>query len=622
MSTNEIKRKISVIFATDVVDYSKHMESDENETIKNLRSCEEILTKLFQNYDGRLFNSGGDSFFAEFPSAVNAIECSVEFQKTIKKRNSSGETTVPLEFRVGINMGDVIEEKENLLGDGVNIAARLESLAQPNGITISKSIYDLVKTKIKYEFNNLGEQRVKKNIFHAYDILLDKSHKRKLNKKSSSLSLIIIISAIVFAGLIGAFYFNFINTTFNKESPSKDLEYQATSLPFILVEPFKTLNASSDDNTLGTGITESMISILSQYTGISVLSSNTSFHVDENSFTDTEIKNQYNVDYIVRGSIQTYGTISRITVSLTDLSQNKVLWSEQKDFDMQDIFKVQDEMGNKILNNLQITAVTGSQGTSWANDFNDLETFTTYLNWRNEWRKYTPEGYKKAESFFENIKKKMPDSPVVLNILGWQIAMKIWVGLSDDIENDKENLRMTINKLIDLRGRNEDFALKSAMELYLLSQNCEIVINDIEKALSLGGNVEVYTVAGSVFSGCGNLERGMEYTKKALALTPNDNNWFLTNILVGQYYKLGKYDEIRNLVGEKINAPDMSPLILAVFSVSEFESGNKKKATELFERFKSTGKSKDDIMSWFPETSYAESLIDGLKLIGDYDLIN
>ena len=149
MAKEKIERKIAVIFATDVVAYSKHMEADESETIHNLRECEAILTNLFEKHGGRLFNTGGDSFLAEFPSAVAAVECAVKFQEVIKERNRAEGTSIKLEFRVGINSGDVVKEKDNLLGDGVNIAARLEALAQTNGITVSNSIYEFIKGKTK-----------------------------------------------------------------------------------------------------------------------------------------------------------------------------------------------------------------------------------------------------------------------------------------------------------------------------------------------------------------------------------------------------------------------------------------------------------------------------------------
>ena len=168
MAEKEINRKVAIILATDVVNYSKHMEADESETVKNLRSCELILQQVIKKHDGRLFNTGGDSFFIEFPSAVEAVECAVAFQNEIKKRNTSDNITIPLEFRIGISMGDVIKEKENLLGDGVNIAARLEALAQTNGITISKNIYELVKAKTSHKYNDLGVQKVKKMSFMLF----------------------------------------------------------------------------------------------------------------------------------------------------------------------------------------------------------------------------------------------------------------------------------------------------------------------------------------------------------------------------------------------------------------------------------------------------------------------
>ena len=185
MSLNEIDRKIAVIFVADVVGYSKHMEKDENATLKAYGECETILKKLLKKYKGSIFNTAGDSVLTEFPSAVNAVECAVDFQNYLKKKNGKEKTEVKLEFRIGINMGDVVIKNGNLLGDGVNIAARLEALAQPNGISISKSVYDLVVPKTKVSFNDLGVQKVKQNTFHAYDILLDPSQKRKIKSQSS-----------------------------------------------------------------------------------------------------------------------------------------------------------------------------------------------------------------------------------------------------------------------------------------------------------------------------------------------------------------------------------------------------------------------------------------------------
>ena len=214
MAKEKIERKIAVIFATDVVGYSKHMEVNESETIHNLRECEALLSGLFEKHDGRLFNTGGDSFLAEFSSAVSAVECAVEFQKTIKERNANRHTSVKLEFRIGINSGDVVKEKNNLLGDGVNIAARLEALAQTNGITISKIIYDYVKGKTNYDFNDLGLQKIKQNEFHAYDLLLQASQKRKIKRDRTYPKLFIAFASAMLVALGG--YMISVSLTSNK----------------------------------------------------------------------------------------------------------------------------------------------------------------------------------------------------------------------------------------------------------------------------------------------------------------------------------------------------------------------------------------------------------------------
>ena len=224
----EIDRKIAVILVADVVGYSKHMERDENATLKAYAECEKILKNCLKKYKGSIFNTAGDSALAEFPSAVNAVECGVAFQGEIKKRNESDKTEVKLEFRIGINMGDVVKKEGNLFGDGVNIAARLEALAQPNGISISKSVYDLVVPKTKMTFNDLGVQKVKQNEFHAFDILLDPSQKRTLKTKAKPM--IPIIGAVAAVFIVGILAFVFLSK--NEQQKEK---FTLTSKPLVVV---------------------------------------------------------------------------------------------------------------------------------------------------------------------------------------------------------------------------------------------------------------------------------------------------------------------------------------------------------------------------------------------------
>ena len=161
MSAERLDRKVTVILATDVAAYSKHVEQDESLTIKTYSEREAVLLDLIKDFHGRVFNTGGDSVLAEFASAVDAVECAAAFQLRMVEINSRPDTRCKLEFRIGINMGDVVQKDGNLLGDGVNIAARREALSQPNGSSISKPVHDFVNGKTELVFNDLGVQQVK-----------------------------------------------------------------------------------------------------------------------------------------------------------------------------------------------------------------------------------------------------------------------------------------------------------------------------------------------------------------------------------------------------------------------------------------------------------------------------
>ena len=228
---------------------------------KSLNACKDILARLFDEYGGRIFNTAGDSALAEFPSAVNAVECGVAFQNDIKNRNESDKTEVKLEFRIGINMGDVVKKEGNLFGDGVNIAARLEALAQPNGISISKSVYDLVVPKTKMTFNDLGVQKVKQNEFHAFDILLDPSQKRTLKTKSRSMLPIIgAVAAVLIVGIITLFFISQDpeNAQFNQNN-------------ILLVRSFENVSNDPSQDFVADSMLNVFVTGLSGYSDLKVL---------------------------------------------------------------------------------------------------------------------------------------------------------------------------------------------------------------------------------------------------------------------------------------------------------------------------------------------------------------
>jgi len=580
----EIDRKIAVILVADVVGYSKHMERDENATLKAYAECEKILKTCLKKYKGSIFNTAGDSVLAEFSSAVNAVECGVDFQYDIQKRNVSDKTEVKLEFRIGINMGDVVAQKGNLFGDGVNIAARLEALAQPNGISISKSVYDLVIPKTKMTFNDLGIQKVKQNEFHAFDILLDPSQKRKLKTKSRSM--IPIIGAVATALLVvgGFFYFN--------TSSDNDKQFAAlenSSKPILLIMPIETSGLTADQKGFVRGITESLISTLSSYQAIKVLSSSTSFYAQKTEMLDDSIRANYGVDYLIRGSMQVMGNNARLNLQISDLAKSKISISKKKDFNLDNIFFVQDELSSEILGDLSIDLGVGiSQGSNWSKDFNSIEKFILFLNWREEYRKFNKNSYGNALKIFEDLSSsEIGESVTVLVMEAWQIYQKLIFRLSTDEKIDIEKLTFVINRALELDPLSFDaLAARALIGVDMLNRSCQESVVDIEKAMKLGSTVDTLTTAGIVYERCDDSKGAIRVKKDALNLVPNDTGWFITSSLVFSLYKDNQVSEIYSLIGEDIDSEDMTARVLALYAFLEQEKGNMKKARKYLDRAK------------------------------------
>ena len=292
--SKDIERKIAVIFVTDVVAFSKMMEKNEDETLRSFRSCRDILDNLFKEHGGRIFNTAGDSVLAEFQSAVSAVICAKEFQKLVRERNANVSEDAAMEFRIGLNMGDVIVEGENLYGEGVNVAARLEALSQPGGVCLSKSILDFVNKKTELVFNNLGEQKVKNTTVHAYDLADPELEKRSL------------------------------------ESADTEKTEEASKPPAIAVLPFKNMSGDEEQEYFADGITEDIITNLSLWKTFPVISRNSSFTYKGKDVNLKNISEELGVRYVVEGSVRKGGNKVRITAQLIDATEDHHLWSSLK----------------------------------------------------------------------------------------------------------------------------------------------------------------------------------------------------------------------------------------------------------------------------------------------------
>ncbi len=577
----EIDRKISVIFATDVVDYSLHMEKDETGTVTSLRTYEKILKESFRKHGGRLFNTGGDSFMAEFSSAVKAVECAIDFQNIVKVKNKNI-IKPALSFRIGINAGDVILQKKNLLGEGVNIAARLEQLSQPGGITISKSIFDYIEGKIDLQIEDLGIQQVKKNKFHAFDILLDPRQKRVFRKTNLNLKLASLVGLILL--LFGVAYYQI---TYNGETP--ELTIIKSDRPSILVLPFKNLSAS-DNEFVASGITDTLISTLSNYEQLLVQSRNTSDFVSKNEFSDEEILQNYKTQYIISGSVQVAGDKTRINVQLNDLVKNDTLYSEKYDFELEDLFKIQDTLSEEILNKLSIKLIVGTLGQDYRKYFKSVESWRKSFKARSELIKGTPESIQKLGRIADELMRDEPDNPMSLVLKGWHLLYTI-----TNKEEAKKGYDLALKSIELGSDISETHVLTAFFEFghaeklfdkkadaFALAEKRALIAGELNKS-----SPHSFASVGNILSGVGKYKKALPYYRKAIAIAPHAESWIKTAFL-NTLVILQKYDEATPLAIELASADQFtSNSRAAAFSMLAFIStkqGNKKKATQYIEK--------------------------------------
>ena len=577
----KIDRKISVIFATDVVDYSLHMEKDEAGTVTSLRTYEKVLKESFRKHGGRLFNTGGDSFMAEFSSAVKAVECAIDFQNIVKEKNKNG-IKPALSFRIGINAGDVILQKKNLLGEGVNVAARLEQLSQPGGITISKSIFDYIEGKIDLQIEDLGIQQVKKNKFHAFDILLDPRQKRVFRKTNLNLKLASLVGLILL--LFGVAYYQI---TYNSETP--ELTITQSDRPSILVLPFKNLSAS-DNEFVASGITDTLISTLSNYEQLLVQSRNTSDFVSKNEFSDEEILQNYKTQYIISGSVQVAGDKTRINVQLNDLVKNDTLYSEKYDFELKDLFKIQDTLSEEILNKLSIKLIVGTLGQDYRKYFKSVESWRKSFKARSELIKGTPESIQKLGRIADELMRDEPDNPMSLVLKGWHLLYTV-----TNKEEAKKGYDLALKSIELGSDISETHVLTAFFEFghaeKLFDKRADALALAEKRALIAGelnkSSPHSFASVGNILSGVGKYKKALPYYRKAIAIAPHAESWIKTAFL-NTLVILQKYDEATPLAIELASADQFtSNSRAAAFSMLAFIStkqGNKKKATQYIEK--------------------------------------
>ncbi|UCH22478.1 MAG: tetratricopeptide repeat protein [Deltaproteobacteria bacterium] len=543
MATNDqLERKLTVIFSADVKGYSRLMAEDEVATIQMLTAYRGLMTSSIQKHRGQVIDMPGDNLLAEFGSVLAALSCAVEVQRELAKRNAALPDQRKMEFRIGINLGDVVVEGDRIFGDGVNVAARLEGLAEPGGICISGAVHSAAGKKLALAYKDLGKQQVK-NIaepVRVYRVLLDPDASsmkaRRFNRRH------IAASAAVFVITVGIAISTWLQPWKPKEelTPEKPTAVLPAEAPSIAVLPFQNLSDDPKQEYFSDGVTNDIITDLSRFSNLFVIASNSVFTYKGKPVNVKEVGRDLDVRYVLEGSIQKVEGSVRINAQLIDAANNHHLWAERYDFKLDNIFAVQDKITKSIVAALQVM-LTEDEQERVARRYTDvLEAYDLFLRGRT-YLQGTKQTHLKARKLFDQAIELDPNFAAAY-------AEKSFTYFSSFI------MPMSRNKKVikaAIKAAEHAVALDDSLPLaharlgwaYFASRRHQEAIAEGRRAVALGPNdAESHAQLGSLMNWTGKPEEGIVLIKKAMRLNPNYPYYYLF-YMGHSHYLLGNNEE-------------------------------------------------------------------------------
>jgi TolB-like protein/class 3 adenylate cyclase len=392
-----MERKLAAILAADVVGYSGLMERDEAGTFERLRARrKEIFEPEVEKHHGRIFKLTGDGVLAEFASVVGAIECAVSVQRGMAERNASVQDDKRIDVRIGINLGEVIVEGDDRYGEGVNVAARLEQLADPGGICVSGKVAREVEKKLAFAFEPMGQQRMK-NIaepVEAFRVKIDGARRKPMVRPPWSRRQRMAIAALPALLIVAGGAVALTEYLRNPAATSRER-------PSIAVLPFTNMSADPQQDYLADGISEDLITDLAKVSGLFVISRNSTFVYKGKAVVPAEVADALGVRYLLEGSVRRDGDRLRVNAQLIDAKTSGHLWADRYDRTMTDVFALQDDITRGIVAALKVQLSESDQGRVAQVETADVRAYDAFLQGWELYRNHTPQGHAAAIPYLE-----------------------------------------------------------------------------------------------------------------------------------------------------------------------------------------------------------------------------
>ena len=554
MGTEGFKRKITAIMSADVVGYSKLMGDDEAATVKTLAIYKDVMTSLITQHRGRVIDSPGDNMLSEFASVVDAVQCAVSIQKELKSRNAELPENRKMRFRIGINLGDVIEEQNRIFGDGVNIAARLESLANPDGICVSKTAFDHIESKLPLGYEYIGKQNVK-NIekpVDAYRVLMDSRVKvaksAESNRQGLKIRLPVLLgigaSLAVIIGLGFTYILSERQTDLKGSSTSHNITaYHSYDKPSFAVLPFDNISKDNDVDYLCDGMAETLINTLSKLPDLYVISRNSTFTYKGKNVQIKEVAENLGVQYVIEGSVQKSGEKLRLSVQMVEALTQRHVFSEQFNRNLKDIFELQDEIVLKILKSIEVSR-TGIDKYMVFNDSRteNLEAYVKYLKALHLLNHYTEDSLLQAKAIGEEVIKIDPKFSEAYELLSIAyMALGRSYSRGEKRKNYYDKGVQLAEKVIEMDNSIGSPYVTTGLS-HLYNKQYDEAISDFKKSMELQPSYPwSYSNMGLCLFFKGRMDESEYYAKEAIRLDPLQPANYLR--LGRVYFHKDRYDD-------------------------------------------------------------------------------
>jgi adenylate cyclase len=488
-------RRLAAILAADVAGYSRLMGSDEEGTHERLKAhLRELVEPKIAEHRGRTVKNTGDGFLAEFPSVVDAVRCAVETQRAMAEREPGVPEERRIRFRIGVNVGDIIVEDDDIFGDGVNVAARLEALAEPGGICISRMVRDQIRDKLPYPFEDLGEQNVK-NIARPVRVYALRPDGLPSGPATSALS-----------------------TTSSSPLAAPRLS--------IVVLPFANLSNDPEQQYFADGITEDLTTDLSRISDMVVISRNTALTYRDKRVDTRQIGRELRVRYVLEGSVRRSGNHIRVNAQLIDAETDAHLWAERFDGDTSDLFALQDEITIRVANTLGVELI-GAEASRPTRNPDALDYILRGRAIRN--RPNSPDVFAEAISLFEDALALDPHSVEALSLLASALAGRLMDFGSSTYDSDVRRAEQLTLKALEIAPRNPLAHLARGTVLRVQG-HLEEAISEYQSVLAYNPNhVGALAAIGRCKIFIGPIEEGIPAQERAIRLSPRDpqiGSWY------------------------------------------------------------------------------------------------